>query len=134
MAEDTMPLKAGVIHVAPGDTHLEIVRSGNVLQAKLTDGPKVHHCKPAVDPMFFSLAKLAPQIKTLGVVLTGMGSDGAAGALEIGSNNGHVIVQDEETSVVWGMPGMAVKLGAAHEVHPLGLIDEAIMRFFSGGK
>ncbi|MDX8413507.1 MAG: chemotaxis-specific protein-glutamate methyltransferase CheB [Mariprofundales bacterium] len=134
MAEDGMVLKPGVIHVAPGEVHMEIVRSAGGLQAKLTDGAKVHHCKPAVDPMFFSLAKLAPQVKTLAVVLTGMGSDGALGALEIGGAKGHVIVQDEKTSVVWGMPGATVKLGAAHEVHPLGLIDEAIMRFFAGGR
>jgi len=134
MAEDGMILKPGVIHVAPGEVHMEIVRAAGGLQAKLTDGAKVHHCKPAVDPMFFSLAKLAPQVKTLAVVLTGMGSDGALGALEIGDTKGHVIVQDEKTSVVWGMPGATVKLGAAHEVHPLGLIDEAIMRFFSGGR
>jgi len=134
IAEDGMPLKSGVIHVAPGEVHMEIVRGGGGFQAKLVDGPKVHHCKPAVDPMFFSLAKLAPQVKTLSVVLTGMGSDGARGALEIGSGGGHVIVQDEKTSVVWGMPGATVKLGAAHEVQPLNLIDEAIMRFFGGGR
>ncbi len=134
VAEDGMVLKPGVIHVAPGDTHMEIVRGSGGLQAKLVDGPKVHHCKPAVDPMFFSLAKLAPQVKTLAVVLTGMGADGAAGALEIGNKGGHVIVQDEKTSVVWGMPGATVKLGAAHEIQPLSLVDEAIMRFFGGGK
>ncbi len=134
IAEDGMPLKAGVIHVAPGDRHMEIVRSGGGLAVSLNDGPKVHHCKPAVDPMFFSLAKLAPQIKTLAIVLTGMGADGAAGALEIGNRNGHVIVQDEKTSVVWGMPGATVKLGAAHEIRPLDLIDEAVLRFFNGGK
>jgi len=134
IAEDGMVLKPGIIHVAPGETHLEIVRCTNGLQAKLIDGPKVHHCKPAVDPMFFSLAKLAPQIKTLAVILTGMGSDGALGSLEIGNAKGHVIVQDEKTSVVWGMPGATIKLGAAHEVHPLSLIDEAVMRFFGGSK
>jgi len=134
MAEDGMVLEPGIIHVAPGEVHMEIVRSTGGLQAKLIDGPKVHHCKPAVDPMFFSLAKLAPQVKTLAVILTGMGADGALGALEIGSAKGHIIVQDEKTSVVWGMPGATVKLGAAHEVRPLSLIDEAIMRFFAGGR
>ncbi|MDQ6964270.1 MAG: chemotaxis-specific protein-glutamate methyltransferase CheB, partial [Mariprofundales bacterium] len=134
IAEDGMRLKPGVIHVAPGELHMEIVRSAGGLQVQLVDTPKVHHCKPAVDPMFFSLSKLAPQVKTLAVVLTGMGSDGALGALEIGSAKGHVIVQDETTSVVWGMPGATVKLGAAHEVRPLSLIDEAIMRFFAGGR
>ncbi|MDX8409909.1 MAG: chemotaxis-specific protein-glutamate methyltransferase CheB [Mariprofundales bacterium] len=130
MAEDGMVLKPGVIHVAPGEMHMEIVRNGGKLVVALSDGPKVHHCKPAVDPMFCSLAKLSPGLKVLAVVLTGMGADGAAGALEIGNQQGHVIVQDEKTSVVWGMPGATAKLGAAHEILPLDLIDEAIMRFF----
>ncbi|RMH50297.1 MAG: chemotaxis-specific protein-glutamate methyltransferase CheB [Zetaproteobacteria bacterium] len=133
IAEEGMVLRPGVIHVAPGDRHMEIVRSRGGLAVHLDDGPKVHHCKPAVDPMFFSLARLAPQIKTLAVVLTGMGADGAAGAMEIGNRGGHVIVQDEKTSVVWGMPGATFKMGAAHEVHPLDLIDEAVLRFFNGG-
>jgi len=130
VAEEGMELKSGVIHVAPGERHMEIVRKGGKLVATLTDGPKVHHCKPSVDPMFFSLAKLAPTVKIVSVVLTGMGADGAAGALEIGNKGGHVIAQDEKTSVVWGMPGATAKMGAAHEILPLNLIDEAIMRFF----
>ncbi|MDQ6950231.1 MAG: chemotaxis-specific protein-glutamate methyltransferase CheB [Mariprofundales bacterium] len=130
VAGDGMELKPGVIHVAPGERHMEIVRSGGKLVVALTNGPKVHHCKPSVDPMFFSLAKLAPAVKVLSVVLTGMGADGAAGSLEIGNKGGHVIVQDEKSSVVWGMPGATAKMGAAHEILPLNLIDEAIMRFF----
>ncbi len=125
VAEDGMPLEAGRIHIAPGGRHLEIVRTAAGLACRLSDAPSEHHCKPAVDPMFRSLAALSG-LKVLAVVLTGMGADGAAGALTIREAGGHVIAQDEASSVVWGMPGATVKLGAAHEVLPLADIAPTI--------
>ncbi|WP_202978237.1 chemotaxis-specific protein-glutamate methyltransferase CheB [Mariprofundus erugo] len=119
VAEEGMPLLAGHVYLAPGNVHLEVNRVGGIFKASLVDGPKVHHCKPAVDPMFFSLRRLAPTVRTLAVVLTGMGSDGAAGAAALASAGGFVIVQDEASSTVWGMPGATVKAGAAHQVLPL---------------
>lgn len=119
VAEDGMSLLAGHVYLAPGDVHLEIHRVGGALKAALVDGPRVHHCKPAVDPMFFSLQRLAPAVQTMAVVLTGMGSDGAAGAAALASGGALVVVQDEASSTVWGMPGATVKAGAAHQVLPL---------------
>ncbi|MDX8395673.1 MAG: chemotaxis-specific protein-glutamate methyltransferase CheB [Mariprofundaceae bacterium] len=127
LAEEGMALEPGVIYVAPGDQHMEIVKNSMTLIVKLSDGPKVHHCRPAVDITFDSLAKLAPNTKTLAVVLTGMGSDGALGAKKIADKKGHVIAQDETSSVVWGMPGETVKQGAAHDVLPLDRVGSALM-------
>jgi len=116
VAEDGMVLQKGHVYLAPGEIHMEILKQGVKMAVRLVDGPKMHHCKPAVDRTFFSLAKLAPMINTLAVVLTGMGRDGADGAMKIHAANGHVIAQDEASSSVWGMPGATVKLGAAHQV------------------
>ena len=127
VAEDGMPLAPGKALLAPGGRHMHVVRRRGALAARLDDGPSEHHCKPAVDPMFRSLAALAPGVRTLAVVLTGMGEDGAAGALAIREAGGHVIAQDEATSAVWGMPGATVKRGAADRVLPLGEIAPAIL-------
>jgi len=126
VAEEGMPLAPGRIHIAPGGRHLEIVSGAAGLVCRLSDAPSEHHCKPAVDPMFRSLARL-PGLRVLAVVLTGMGADGAEGALAINKAGGCVIAQDEATSVVWGMPGATVQLGAAHEVLSLNAIAPAIM-------
>ncbi|MDX8390175.1 MAG: chemotaxis-specific protein-glutamate methyltransferase CheB [Mariprofundaceae bacterium] len=127
LLEEGMTLKAGTIYIAPGESHVDIESNGLSLVARLNDSPKVHHCKPAVDVTFRSLAKLGGRVRTLAVVLTGMGEDGAAGALEISNQKGYVIAQDQETSSVWGMPGATVKCGAADEVLPLKDIAGAIL-------
>lgn len=128
LAEDGMVLQAGCIYVAPGDIHMEIERIGTQLRAHLVDGERVNHCKPAVDVTFHSLAVLAPRIRTMAVVLTGMGNDGAAGAKALADKKMHVIAQDKASSVVWGMPGETVKAGAASEVIALNDIAAAIMK------
>jgi len=128
LVEHGQRLLPGHIYIAPGESHLDIRRLGQSLQAHLHDGPAEHHCKPAVDVTFRSLAQLAPSIKTLAVVLTGMGSDGALGAHEINKKGGYVIAQDQATSVVWGMPGATVQLGAAHAVLPLKQIAAAALQ------
>ena len=129
LAEDGMRLEAGCIYVAPGDIHMEIERMGTQLCVHLVDGERVHHCKPAVDVTFHSLAALAPRTRSLAVVLTGMGSDGAAGAKALADKKSHVIAQDKASSVVWGMPGETVRLGAAAEVVPLNDIAASIMKY-----
>jgi len=126
VAEDGMALKPGHVYVAPGEIHMEVVRKGIGLAIKLVDGPKLHHCKPAVDRTFYALARLSPVVKTLAVVLTGMGADGADGAKKIGEAKGYVIAQDEASSAVWGMPGSTVKAGAANDVLPLDHIAGAL--------
>ncbi len=126
VAEDGMGLLPGHVYIAPGEIHMEVVRKGVGLAAKLVDGPKMHHCKPAVDRTFYSLAKLAPVVKTLAIVLTGMGADGADGAKKIAEVKGYVIAQDEASSAVWGMPGSTVKAGAANDVLALDQIAGAI--------
>jgi len=134
VAEDGMILQRGHVYLAPGEIHMEIVKQGVGMAVKLVDGPKMHHCKPAVDRTFFSLASLSPLVQTLAVVLTGMGSDGADGAKKIHAGRGLVIAQDEASSSVWGMPGATVKAGAAHHVLPLNKIAAALCELTSGGK
>ncbi|MDX8396812.1 MAG: chemotaxis-specific protein-glutamate methyltransferase CheB [Mariprofundaceae bacterium] len=134
LAEDGMILKAGCIYVAPGEVHMSIERVGTQLKASLKEGPRVHHCIPAVDVTFKSLVELAPRVRTLAVVLTGMGADGAEAAKLLADKNAHVIAQDEESSVVWGMPGETVRLGAAHEVLPLDDIAGALIQHCGAGR
>jgi two-component system chemotaxis response regulator CheB len=91
----------------------------------------VNFCKPAVDPLFSSAAEVWGG-KVLALVLTGMGSDGLAGAKEIVAAGGHVIAQDEETSVVWGMPGQVTNAGLCSAVLPLPEMGGRLTRLFTG--
>ena len=127
-AADGTPLLPGTVHLAPGDHHL-IVRSdrGGQFRTALTQDPPENFCRPAVDPLFRS-AVAAYGGGVLGVVLTGMGSDGRQGAGAIREAGGTVLVQDQATSVVWGMPGAITQAGFADEVLPLDRIAEAIHR------
>ncbi|MGZ3693782.1 MAG: protein-glutamate methylesterase/protein-glutamine glutaminase [Bdellovibrionota bacterium] len=108
----------GHIYLAPGETHLLAEKKGEEVVLSLFSGPAENFCRPAVDPMFRSLAKVYGN-QLLGVVLTGMGEDGKNGAEEIRAHGGQVIVQDEGTSVVWGMPGAVAKAGLASKILPL---------------
>jgi two-component system chemotaxis response regulator CheB len=126
-AADGSPLLPGTVHLAPGDHHL-VVRGGTRgLHTGLTQGPPENFCRPAVDPLFRSVVA-AYDGAVLAVVLTGMGADGRNGAAEIRAAGGTVIVQDQESSVVWGMPGAISQAGLADEVLPLDRIPEAISR------
>ena len=120
-------LRPGHVYVAPGDWHLRV--AGTVLEPRiaLDQGPAEHYCRPAVDPLFRSLAEVYGAA-TLALVLTGMGHDGAAGCVEIARVGGQVIAQDEATSVVWGMPGAVAAAGVADEVLPLGEVAPAVAR------
>ncbi len=119
-------LKPAAIYVAPGDRHMTVMGGGDTPSLRLSDEPPVHYCRPAVDPLFASVAR-AYGPAALGIVLTGMGADGAAGALAIAEAGGSVIAQDKDSSVVWGMPGAAVAAGACAAVlPPLGIAEAAI--------
>lgn len=121
----------GLALIAPGGKHMLLERSGAFYNVRIKGGPMVHHQKPSVDVLFHSVAKQAGA-NAIGVLLTGMGADGADGLLAMRNSKAHTIAQDEATSVVYGMPGEAVKLGAACEVLPLDEISSNIIRRLSG--
>ena len=120
-------LAPGTVYIAPGDQHLELVRSGTVVRTRLHQGPPVNYCRPSVDVLFDSAAA-AFGGDQLAVVLTGMGADGRVGVEKILAAGGRVIVQDEETSVVWGMPGAVATGPGAHAVLPLDDVAPAVVR------
>ena len=114
-------IKAGHVYIAPGDRHLLIRRSGPHYYCELNDGLAVNRHKPAVDVLFRSTAQSAGR-NAMGVLLTGMGEDGAKGLKELQEAGAMTIAQDEASSLVWGMPGAAVRLNAADYVLPLSSI------------
>jgi two-component system, chemotaxis family, protein-glutamate methylesterase/glutaminase len=120
----------GVVVIAPGGHHLKVRPSGDHLVLAVEGGDAVNYHRPSVDVLFGSAASL-PKTEVLGVLLTGMGSDGARGLLALKQGGAHTIAQDEATSVVWGMPRVAVEMGAAEEVLPLGRIAPAIVKWAS---
>ncbi|RJK92449.1 protein-glutamate methylesterase/protein-glutamine glutaminase [Vallicoccus soli] len=124
-AADGVPLRPGHVYVAPGDRHLEVVRSGGAVQTRLTDAPPENFCRPAVDVLFRSVAQ-AYGGAALAVVLTGMGSDGRRGCEPLRAAGCRVIVQDAATSVVWGMPGAVSGAGLATAELPLDRIAGAV--------
>lgn len=128
---DGEAVRAGTIYVAPGGRHMKVAPGDQGPVIRVTDDPPVNFCKPAVDPLFYS----ALQVWGSGlaaIVLTGMGSDGARGALAIADAGGAVIAQDEETSVVWGMPGATAHSGACSAVLPLSDIAPQLVRLVAG--
>lgn len=128
VASDGQPITQGNIYIAPGDKHLLVLRNGDGYICRLCDGAPVNRHKPSVDVMFRSVAQNVGS-QALGILLTGMGNDGAAGMLEMREAGSTNIVQDEASSVVWGMPGEACKLGAAHHVVPLECIAGRLMEW-----
>ncbi len=117
-AQDGQQVLAGHAYIAPGDRHLLLVRDGARYVCGLDDGLPVNRHKPSVDVLFRSVAQSAGR-NAIGALLTGMGKDGARGLREMLDSGSRTIAQDEATSVVWGMPGEAVALGAAQHVVPL---------------
>jgi two-component system chemotaxis response regulator CheB len=128
---DGEKLAPGAILVAPGGRHMSIASRNGAPAVVLQDGPEINFCRPSVDPMFMSVAGVFRQA-TLGLVLTGMGSDGAQGAAEIAKQGGSVIAQDEPSSVVWGMPGAAAHAGCCSAILPLQQIAPKIVELFRG--
>jgi two-component system chemotaxis response regulator CheB len=108
----------GRVLIAPGNYHMEITRSGAFYYVKLHQGPALHSVRPAADYLMKSVAKFVGA-NAMGVVLTGMGKDGAEGLLEMKNAGAYTVAQNEETCVVYGMPGAAVALGAADKILPL---------------
>ena len=128
--EDEEILQAGTVYIAPGGYHLEVHRRGASLFIKLNQKERVHFQRPAVDVLFHSVAQEVGQ-NALGILLTGMGRDGAAGLLAMKQTGAPTIAQDEESSIVWGMPRSAVELGAAAKVLPLNRVPDEIVAFCS---
>lgn len=126
-AQNGQQILPGHAYVAPGDRHLLVERDGARYRCRLSDGPPVNRHRPSVDVMFRSVAQNVG-LNAIGLLLTGMGDDGARGLLEMAAANAHTIAQDEASSVVWGMPGAAVKLGAAQQVLPLRQIAEGLLQ------
>ncbi len=125
-ARDGDVLAPGLALVAPGGKHLVVQANGARWVARVKDGPKVHHQRPAVDVTFHSLARCAGR-NVVAALLTGMGADGGKGLLALREAGAHTIAQDEATSVVWGMPREAVELDAAVDVLPLGEVAEGLL-------
>ncbi|NTW16353.1 MAG: chemotaxis response regulator protein-glutamate methylesterase [Syntrophaceae bacterium] len=126
-AADNDSVTPGTALIAPGNYHMLLRRSGARYYVEVKDGPRVHHQRPSVDILFKSTAKYAGP-NSIGVILTGMGADGAEGLLEMKHAGAKTIAQDEKTCIVFGMPKEAIKLGAADRVVPLGLVTQEILR------
>ena len=129
-ARDGQILVGGRVYVAPGDGHMTI-GPGAPPHIAISNGPAVNYCRPSVDLLFDSAAKVFGG-RALGIVLTGMGVDGAEGATQIADAGGSVIAQDLGSSVVWGMPGAAVKAGACASVLPLDAIARTAAQLIAG--
>ena len=128
IATDGGSLTPGALWVAAGGAHLRLVADGARARFRFDRGPEVNGCRPALDPLFQSATQVFGS-GVLGVVLTGMGQDGLEGARAIAGAHGRVLVQDEASSVVWGMPGAIARAGLAHAVLPLaGLGAEILAR------
>jgi two-component system chemotaxis response regulator CheB len=125
-ARDGELILPGHAYIAPGDEHLVVERSGRGFRCRLDPGPLVNRHRPSVDVLFRSVAQTAGH-HAVGVLLTGMGRDGAEGMKEMLEAGAATIAQDERSSVVWGMPGAAWKIGAAQSLHPLKEIAGRIM-------
>ncbi|WP_090483618.1 protein-glutamate methylesterase/protein-glutamine glutaminase [Ectothiorhodospira mobilis] len=126
-AEDGERLMAGCAYVAPGNRHLLVARDGARYICRLSDGEAVNRHRPSVDVLFRSVAQAAGT-NACAALLTGMGADGVLGLEELHAMGVVTVAQDEATSVVWGMPGEAVKRGAASQVLPLPRIAEALLK------
>ncbi|HEC16555.1 MAG TPA: chemotaxis response regulator protein-glutamate methylesterase [Sedimenticola sp.] len=125
-ARDGQQILSGHAYIAPGDQHLMVVRDGARYVCKLNDGPPVNRHKPSVDVLFRSLAQNAGP-NAVGLMLTGMGADGAEGMGEMKGAGASTLAQDEKSCVVWGMPGEVVKRGFADNVLPLNKIADELI-------
>ncbi len=131
--EDKELLVGGTIYIAPGNFHMEVHRRGASLFIRLSSGNKVNFQRPAADILFASVAREAGP-NAIGILLTGMGRDGAEGLLAMKRAGAKTIAQDERSSIVWGMPGAAVEIGAVDQVLPLDQIPAAIHGYGASGK
>jgi two-component system chemotaxis response regulator CheB len=132
-AEHEESIVPGGVYVAPGGRHMRIVRGAAGPMITLGNDPPINFCRPSIDPLLSSAAQVFGAA-SLALILTGMGSDGAAGAAQIAAAGGTVIAQDEETSVVWGMPRAVALAGLCSAVLPLRQIPVGVNRLFGGGR
>lgn len=126
-AEDQEPAMPGKVLIAPGNRHMVLKRSGASYYVELKNGPLVFHQRPSVEVLFSSVAKFAG-VNAIGAILTGMGKDGATGLLEMRRAGAVTLAQDEQSSVVYGMPKEAVAIGAVNKVVPLTQFPQELMR------
>jgi two-component system chemotaxis response regulator CheB len=124
-AADGHVLEPGTVRIAPGDRHMVVERAQAGVRVGTNTLPRENSCRPSADPLFRSVAD-AYGAHALGVVMTGMGSDGLRGAQRLTEAGSRVIAQDEASSVVWGMPGFVVRAGLADGVVPLGELPREI--------
>jgi two-component system chemotaxis response regulator CheB len=129
-ARDNDAVVNGVALIAPGNKHMVLQRSGARYHVHIKDGPPVHHQRPSVDVLFQSVARNAGR-NAMGVILTGMGADGAKGLLAMRETGAYTVAQDEKSCVVFGMPKEAIKLGAAVDVVPLGEVSRFVLGHLS---
>jgi len=132
-AKDGDSLVNGLALIAPGNYHMLLKRSGARHYVQVKTGPLVHHQRPAADVLFHSVAGTAGS-NAAGAILTGMGSDGAAGLLKMKEAGAKTVAQDEKSCIVFGMPKEAIKLGAAEKVVPLKDIGKTILQMIAGVK
>ncbi len=132
-AQDGMPVLSGKIYLAPGDYHMRVKKAGAGVIIKLDQSPPVNFCRPAVDPLFESVAEVFGK-RTLGVILTGMGHDGLEGARIVTQAGGQILSQDEQTSVVWGMPRAVAEAGLSGAIKPADEIAKSINTILRGEK
>lgn len=125
------PVRPGTVLIAPGDVHGLIRRVGQGYRLDLVEGPPVNRHKPSVDVLFRSAAQAAGP-RTLAVLLTGMGDDGAQGMVELAEDGAWTIAQDEASSVVFGMPAAAIRRGAVRQVLPIDRIAAAVAAWADG--
>lgn len=130
-ASDGDRVVPGLALLAPGNRHLKLARDGARYLVRVTDGPRVCRHRPSVDVLFESTARCAGA-NALGIILTGMGNDGAHGLLSMRRSGALTIAQDEESCVVFGMPREAIQCGGAALVRPLGAMSDEIRRFAAG--
>lgn len=126
-AEDGDVMKAGVAYLAPGDSHIKVSKQAGQFVIKLDNGERVSGHKPSVDAMMYSIASLNDR-NVIGVIMTGMGADGADGMSKVKANRGFIIAQDEESCVVFGMPKSTIKLGVVDKVVSLTNIANEIVK------
>jgi two-component system chemotaxis response regulator CheB len=121
-------IKSGTIYISPGDKHMQVIVKDNKPCIRTFEGEPVNFCRPSVDVLFFSTARVYKE-KTLGILLTGMGSDGASGLKAIKQEGGKTIAESEETSILYGMPKAAAESGAADLILPNYKIVDEIIKF-----
>jgi two-component system chemotaxis response regulator CheB len=126
-AVDNDRVVPGVALIAPGNFHMLLYRSGGTYHVRIKSGPRVHYQRPSVDVLFQSVAKHAGK-NAIGVILTGMGTDGAKGLLAMRNAGAHTVAQDEASCVVYGMPKEAVRMGGAVEVAGLEQVPQSILK------